>query len=100
MSAGLQINLAEVRNTSGTVARAVFASMQNVAEFKSWLDAFSAQDLVDLNYAADLSEANDLKSAFTDLGDLATAWVGGTTAYPLPRDLRPNARKLIATGLF
>lgn len=100
MAAGLQVNLAEVRNVSGALARSVFAAMDNVGKFKSWLDAFSNQALVDASYAADLTEANDLKSGFTDLGDLNRVWQGLAPDFAIPRDMRVNPRKLLGDGLF
>jgi hypothetical protein len=100
MAAGLQVNLNEVRNLSGALARATFSAMDNVGKFKAWLDGLSNQDLVDETFAADLAEANELKSGFTDLGDFNLIWRGEAPVYPIPRDLRVNPLKLLGDGMF
>jgi hypothetical protein len=101
VSAGIQISQAEVNNVAGSIARSLFNVLANVDEFKSFLDGFTAQALVDAGYSATLADANNLKSAFTDLGDMSSIWKNGSATQTIAgHDFRVFPRKLIGVGLF
>lgn len=99
MTAGIQISQGEINNQAGAIARNVFAALQSVGEFKTWLDGVSGNDL-EATYGFTSTDAAVLKSAFADLADLATVFAGGSPANALPHDYRVFARKLLGTGLF
>lgn len=99
MAAGIQISQAEINNQAGAIARSVFNSLENVRQFKSWLDGLSANDLM-TGYGFNSTDANVLKSAFTDLGDLAGIFQGSAAVATLPHDYRVFAKQLLGTGLF
>lgn len=97
MTAGIQITQDRINTQAGAIATAVFSAMQNVTEFKEWLDTVSVQDLETVHgFTAD--DAAVLKSAFADLADLAAVWAGGSLAAP--RDFRTFARRLIGVGVY
>lgn len=98
MAAGLQVSQAEINAVSGTVARAVFAALSDVTEFKAWLDTVSVGDLETLGFSN--ADANSLKSAFADLADLAGVFQGGAPARNLPYDYRVFAKRLIGVGVY
>lgn len=98
MVAGLQVTQAEVNAQAGTIARAVFAALGNVTEFKTWLDTVTVGDLETLGFST--ADANTLKSAFSDLADLAGVFQGSAAARTLPYDYRTFARRLIGVGVY
>ncbi|MEV3980798.1 hypothetical protein [Nonomuraea sp. NPDC049758] len=96
MTAGIPITKDRINTQAGAIAAAVFAALQNVGEFKEWLDTVSAQDLETVyQFAPD--DAAVLKSAYADLAALAAVWAGGTAPA---RDLRTFARRLIGVGVY
>lgn len=97
MSAGIQVSKTEINLRSGVIARSVFAVLRDVEQFKAWLDGLSAQNLVD-QYTFTIEDANDLKSAFTDLGEIAAVFDG--TVAATQSDRRVFARRLIGTGNY
>jgi hypothetical protein len=99
VTVGIQISQAEINNQAGALARSVFNSLENVRQFKAWLDGLSAQDLA-TGYGFSVGDANVLKSAFTDLGDLAGIFQGSAAVATLPHDYRVFAKQLLGTGLF
>lgn len=98
MTVGIQISQGEINNQAGAIARSVFAAMQNVAEFKGWLDGVSANEL-ESTYSFTASDAAVLKSAFADLANLAAVFTGSATVATA-RDFRVFSKKLLGTGLF
>ncbi|TMR11746.1 hypothetical protein ETD86_34830 [Nonomuraea turkmeniaca] len=98
MVAGLQVTQAEVNAQAGTIARAVFAALGNVQEFKAWLDTVAVGDLETLGFST--ADANTLKSAFSDLADIAGVFQGSATARTLPYDYRTFAKRLIGVGVY
>jgi hypothetical protein len=99
VTVGITISKAEIDNQAGGIARSLFATLANVQHFKSWLDGLTAQNLVD-NYGYTLGDANILKSAFTDMGDLAGIFNNTAAVASLPHDYRAFAKQLIGTGIY
>lgn len=100
MSAGRTISKDELNSTWGGLATTMHAVVANIQHAKAVLDGFSAQSLVD-QFGFTLADANVLKSAATDLGDLATVFTGGTSAYLSgTHDYRVFAKQLLGTGLY
>lgn len=100
MSAGFQITKADIDNTSGQIARSIFTDLGNAQKFKAWLDAYSVADLT-VNWAIPTADGNILKSAFTDLDDLAKVFNNTTSAYLTgTHDYRAFARQLLGVGMY
>jgi hypothetical protein len=100
MSAGIQINKAEIDNQAGSIARNLFAGLANVAKFKAWLDGLTSADLVN-TYGYVQADADNLKSAFTEMGDLNAVWNGTGSAYLTgAHTYQTFPRRLLGTGLF
>jgi hypothetical protein len=99
VSAGIQINLSEINNQAGSITRNLFSTMANVAQFKAWLDGLSSADLVN-TYGFTQADADNLKSAFAEMGDLVTIWNNGSPANTLPHNYQVFPRRLLGTGLF
>jgi hypothetical protein len=97
LSAGIQITKSEINLRGGAIAKAVFAVLRDVAQYKAWLDGLSGQNLVD-QYTFTIDDANDLKSAYTDLGVIVAVFEG--TAAATQSDRRVFARRLIGTGNY
>ncbi|MEV4173985.1 hypothetical protein [Nonomuraea sp. NPDC049709] len=99
MTAGIPINQDRINTQAGAIAASVFSALQNVEEFKAWLDTISVNDLETV-YGFSADDANVLKSAYADLADLVAIWAGGAPAATLPHDYRVFARRLIGVGVY
>lgn len=100
MSAGVQIDKGEINNQAGSIARNLFSTLANVAQFKAWLDGLSSADLVNI-YGFAQADADNLKSAFTEMGDLNAVWNGTASAYLTgAHTYQTFPRRLLGTGLF
>jgi hypothetical protein len=100
MSAGAQITKAEIDAAAYQISRAVFADLANVQKLKAFLDGYSSANLV-TNWGYTSGDADILKSAFTDLGDLALVWNNTTSAYLTgTHNYQAFARQLLGVGLF
>jgi hypothetical protein len=97
LSAGVQVTKDEINVRAGAITKGVFAVLRDVMQYKAWLDGLTAQDLVD-DFAFTLDDANDLKSAFTDLGVVADVFNGDAAATQADRTV--FARRLIGTGNY
>jgi hypothetical protein len=98
MTAGIQVTQDRVNTQAGALAASIFAAMQNVLEFKAWLDTVTVGDLETLGFAT--GDANVLKSAFTDLADLAGIFTGNAAVNTLPYDYRTFSKLLIGVGVY
>lgn len=81
----------------GAVAQALFATMDNIGKMKTVLDTLAVSDLVTLGYTT--PEANQIKSAFTDLATLRAAFLGTGTVTPA-YDFRTFSKLLLGDGLY
>jgi hypothetical protein len=97
MSVGLETTKAELDARAGDLARQFQRSFGDVVTLQEYLLATSDADLVALGYTTD--EVASLKTAFTDLMQLANIWIG---AEPLPaaKDFRVFVRRLWGIGAF
>lgn len=98
MTIGRPLTKADLDNATGGIALSMFATMDNITKVKAVLDGFTAQNLVD-NFGYSLTEANVLKSAFTDLADMVGVWTGSAIVGGA-RDHRAFAKSLLGTGLY
>jgi hypothetical protein len=97
MSVGLPVTKEEIDSRAGDTARGFQKLFEDVATMKVYLDATDEPTLVALGYTA--NEVAILKTAFADLAELATIWVGDA-ALAAPKDFRQFARQLWGVGAF
>ena len=81
----------------GAVAQALFATMDNIGKMKTVLDTLAVSDLVALGYST--PEANQVKSALTDLANLRAVFLGAGTQTPA-YDFRTFSKLLLGDGLY
>jgi hypothetical protein len=100
VSAGLQITQADINSAAAGLSQRAFSVFADIQHFKTWLDGLSSTDLVN-NYGFVLGDANILKSALTDLGDLAGVFNNSASAYLTgTHDYRAFAKQLLGVGLY
>lgn len=97
MSLGRPALKADLDQAAGAIAMSLFATMDNIAKFKTVLDTLTTTDLQNLTYSS--TEANQLKSAFTDMDKLRTVFIG-TSTQATTYDFRTFAKLLLGTGLY
>lgn len=66
---GVFVSKSEINATAGDIARKLVSVMRRAASMKKFLDAYTAQSLVD-NFGLTLEDANILKSAFTEFATI------------------------------
>jgi hypothetical protein len=97
MSVGRTISKQELDSSWGGVGASLFATMDNIAKLKTVLDTLTTTDLTNLGYTS--TEANQLKSAATDLDKLRTVFIG-TATQATTYDFRTFSKLLLGTGLY
>jgi hypothetical protein len=97
MSIGRSATKADVDQVLAQLAQQLFASFRGIAQFKSWLDGITVQNLVDLGYLS--GEANGIKSAMSDLEQLRTIFEG-TTTLAVAKDFRTFAKQALGPGTY
>lgn len=98
MVAGRTISQAELNNTWGALSGSLHSVMANILEAKAVLDGYSSADLVaQFNFTQ--TDADTLKSAATDMAQLAAVFQG-TAAQTPAYDFRTFAKRLLGTGLY
>lgn len=95
MSIGLTANKGDADQRAATIALDLRGVFDRVRTFKAWLDTVTVLQLEGLGYTT--NEANQLKSAFTDLDQLRTVYEGTGTRTPA-YDYRTFAKLL--TGVI
>lgn len=99
MTAGRAISKDEINNAWGGLSASMHAVTKNVLEAKAVLDGYSSADLVSM-FGFTSTDADVLKSAASDLADLAAVFAGSSPARTLPYDYRTFAKRLLGTGLY
>jgi homoaconitase/3-isopropylmalate dehydratase large subunit len=97
MSIGRPSTKANLDQDAGSIAASLFATMDNIAKYKTVLDTLDVTALTNLGYST--NEANQLKSAFNDLDTLRTVFIG-TGTQATTKDFRTFAKLLLGTGLY
>ena len=95
MSVGILIDKAALDNTAGSVARTLFAALGDIQRIKAFLDATPDATLQAQPYGYTSAEVATLKSAYTDLNNIAVIFNGSATGLALPHDHRPFASQII-----
>jgi hypothetical protein len=97
MSVGLAVTKSEIDSRAGDIARTFQRVFEDVGTMKTYLDTTLNADLVALGYTSE--EVDLLKSAWADLAELGTIWVGAA-ALAAPKDFRQFVRQLWGVGAF
>jgi hypothetical protein len=97
MSVGLSVTKQEVDTRAGDTARTFQRAFEDVATMQTYLEATAEPDLVALGYTA--QEVAILKTAFSDLTQLAQIWTG-TDNLLVAKDFRTFVRQLWGVGAF
>ena len=97
MPVGFQLTRSEIDARAGEIARRFQDNFQDVLTMQSFLNRTVDADLVALGYTPD--DVATLKTAFTDLEQLAMIWAG---AAPLAtaKDFRIFVARLWGVGAF
>lgn len=98
MVLGRTVSQADVNNTAATITANLLAALDDVAKFKATLDSYSVADLEGMGFTT--AEANGLKSAFADLGNLAAIARGEAPSGTMPRDHGVFAKRLLGLSLY
>jgi len=80
MSVGLTKGKADIDQRAALCALTLRDTFDKIKAFKAYLDTVTVADLEALTYTT--TEANQLKSAFTDLDQLRTVYEGTGTRTP------------------
>jgi len=97
MSVGLAITKDEIDIRAGDIARQFQRSFGDVLTLQQFLAATPNADLIALGYTD--AEVADLKTAFADLMELGTIWIGDA-ALAAPKDFRVFVSRLWGVGAF
>jgi hypothetical protein len=97
MSVGLPVTKDEIDMRAGDLARSFQRTFGDVVTMQQFLLATPTETLVALGYSD--QEVATLKTAFTDLTELANIWIGAT-ALPAAKDFRAFVKQLWGVGSF
>lgn len=95
MAVGQIITKGEIDGTASALCKNLNNAFARVVDFKAWLDTKSTQDLVAFGYTE--GEVAILKSAFTDLANLAATYRGEREQVG-QSDFRAFAKQLMGFG--
>lgn len=98
MAAGRQLTKDTINADAGSIARSVFAGLNAVVQFKTWLDSITDANLIAV-YGFLQADVDDLRSGFSDLNQLSTIF-NGTANLAVAKDFRAFAKRLNGDGLF
>lgn len=99
MTIGRSNSQAELNNAAAAIAASLFATMDNIAKAKIVLDGLDVTALQAAPFGYTPTEANQLKSAFTDLDKLRTIF-NGTATQASTYDFRTFTKLLLGNGLY
>jgi len=97
MSVGLPVTKDEIDARAGDISRAFQRLFGDVVTLQQFLLATPNADLIALGYTD--QEVATLKTAFTDLTELANIWIG-QAALAAPKDFRAFVKQLWGVGAF
>ena len=93
--AGLNPTKAEIDVQAGVIARALQKAINDVLQFKYFLDGKTDADLINLGFVQ--ADVDVLRSAYSDLASLASVYQG-VTPVAGAKDFRAFARRLWGMG--
>jgi len=97
MSVGLAVTKDEIDARAGDISRQFQRLFGDVVTLQQYLLATPTETLVALGYSD--QDVAVLKTAFTDLTELATIW-SGNAALPAAKDFRAFVKQLWGVGAF
>lgn len=98
MAIGRTITKEELNSVAGAIGTSLWAVIDNIQKAKAVIDDYSEAQLVSL-FGFSAGDANDLKAAYTDMGQLVDLFRGQAN-LPSAKNFRPSTRKLLGTGLY
>lgn len=100
MVAGRPLDKTILNNAWGVLATDLFSVMHRIQEAKDVLDGYSSSDLQTL-FGYEANDADRLKSAATFMGDLASIFNNGPSAYLTgTHDYRVFTKNLLGPGTY
>lgn len=97
MAIGNPVSKTDVNARMTTVARQLYAAMQTIDQFKTWLDTVTDSDLTGMGFVQ--ADVNQLRSAMTDAAALRTVFLGTGTRTPA-YDHRTFIKLALGTGEY
>lgn len=94
--AGIEVTKDSINRRVGGVAAQLFSTFAEIRKIKEWLDGVSASNLETV-YGFTPTEAANIKSAYTELAELAAVWQG-SQAVITAKDYRTFPRRLTGVG--
>ena len=98
MSVGYATSKGEIDNRAGDICRRAQQLFRDVTVMQGYLTQTPNADLVGMGYSD--QDVADLKTAFTDLSNLGTIFVGQDSPVALPYDFRTFVRLIWGVGAF
>ncbi len=94
--AGARLTKDQIDDVIGDALRNVNVSFDRVGELQNWLDSKTDGDLTTLGYNG--TEIANLRSAFSDIGQLRDIFVGAAN-LTVAKDFRTFAKRLWGLGI-
>lgn len=79
MSAGIQVNQAQINAQAGSLAIGLRTVLSQIQTFQTWLNTEGSAGLVALGFTS--GDAATMISAFNDLNDMATIYNGSASIH-------------------
>lgn len=92
---GINLNASDINTRAGVIAQSVQKAMNDVVQFKFFLDGATDETLVALGMSQD--DVSTIKSAFADLAEFAELYCGDAT-LAVAKDYRAFARRVWGMG--
>ena len=92
---GINLNASDINTRAGVIAHSLQKALNDVVQFKFFLDGATDEQLTALGMSQD--DIGTIKSAFTDLAQLAEIYCGDGTLVSA-KDFRAFARRVWGMG--
>lgn len=101
MVAGRSLTAAELNATWGGLSTTLHSVMSQILEAKAVLDGYSTANLEAAPFSYSVADATDLKSAATDMAEIALVFQGNSpSVHTIPYDYRTFAKRLLGPGTY
>jgi hypothetical protein len=95
---GRTVTREELNNVAGSIGGLLWSVMDQIGKAKNVVDDYTAEQLVSA-FGFTLADANDLKAAYSDMGQLVEIF-RGTANLATVKNFRQTTRRLLGTGLY